>query len=81
MPGRAGIKVRHYVGICGQDPKTVSRDLNAVCQLKLVEETPEGYVATRGTILAFLPIRHEHEEDKIIKEWSQESEAQLDLAL
>ena len=38
-------------------PKTVSRDLNALLELKLVSRSPEGYAAAKNRILAFLPIR------------------------
>jgi hypothetical protein len=38
-------------------PKTVSRDLNALLDMRLIARTPDGYVASKDRILAFLPIR------------------------
>jgi len=37
--------------------KTLSRDLNAMCEAGLIEKTPKGYRARREVILAFLPQR------------------------
>ncbi len=36
-------------------PKTISRDLNELLDMKLIEKTPEGYRALKETILRFLP--------------------------
>jgi Fic family protein len=36
-------------------PKTISRDLNELLNMKLIEKTPEGYRALKETILRFLP--------------------------
>jgi len=41
----------------GKTRKTVTRDLNALMNMDLLEKLPEGYHAKRETILAFLPPR------------------------
>jgi Fic family protein len=38
-------------------PKTISRDLNALIEMELILRRPEGYVARKRKIYAFLPIR------------------------
>ncbi len=38
-------------------PKTLSRDINTLLKMGLVKQTPEGFVANREIILAFLPKR------------------------
>jgi DeoR/GlpR family transcriptional regulator of sugar metabolism len=38
-------------------PKTVSRDLNALLDMKLLERSAEGYTAAKDRVLAFLPLR------------------------
>lgn len=42
----------------GTTDKTVSRDLNALEEMHLIRRTPEGFVAQREFILAFLPVRN-----------------------
>jgi len=37
--------------------KTISRDVNELVEIGLVEKTPEGVRPMRETILAFLPSR------------------------
>jgi len=40
-------------------PKTLSRDLNALVDMGLLERSAEGYRARMETMLAFLPLRHD----------------------
>jgi len=54
--------------------KTISRDLNALVNMKIVEKSPDGYRAKKETVLQFLPRAKQGEaeaqlrEAKIIKE-------------
>jgi hypothetical protein len=41
----------------GKQPKTVTRDVNALVELGAVRRTPTGIVANRSLIEAFLPVR------------------------
>lgn len=42
-------------------PKTLSRDLNTLVEMGLLERSPAGYRARRETILAFLPLKRRAE--------------------
>jgi Fic family protein len=44
-------------GYALKTPKTVSRDLNALLDMELIDQSPEGYMAAKDKILAFLPLR------------------------
>ncbi len=55
-------------------PKTISRDLNALLQMKLVRLYPHGYVPAKNEIVAFLPLRRQttnqninHDNDGLIE--------------
>jgi hypothetical protein len=43
--------------ICLRTERKLSRDLNALERLGLIERVPEGWVPLRGQILAFQPVR------------------------
>lgn len=39
----------------GKTGKTLTRDINALVRMNLLSRTPEGYIANRKQLLAFLP--------------------------
>ena len=49
------VSPRVAAAFAGTGDKTLSRDINALRQMKLIVRTSEGYLAARHTILAFLP--------------------------
>lgn len=64
-------------------PKTVSRDLNRLKKLRLVEVTAEGYRANTRIMRAFLPVSigNSTSQDQPAPEPSSESKPQLELGL
>ncbi len=64
-------------------PKTVSRDLNRLKKLRLVEVTAEGYRANTRITRAFLPVSigNSTSQDQPAPEPSSESKPQLELGL
>ena len=57
-PGRIPqLSIRVATAYAGKQPKTVTRDVNALVELGAVRRTPTGIVANRSLIEAFLPVR------------------------
>jgi Fic family protein len=50
------LSTRVAVGYAGRTPKTVTRDVNALIEMKLIRRVKGGVVARRSLIRAFLPV-------------------------
>jgi Fic family protein len=58
-PGRIPqLSIRVATAYVGKQPKTVTRDINALVELGAVRRTSAGVVANRSLIEAFLPVRN-----------------------
>ena len=55
----AGISPRIAAAYAKKTPKTLSRDVSALIEMGLIEQTADGYKAKTEVILAFLPIRRD----------------------
>ena len=51
------MSIRLAAAYAGKQPKTVTRDVNALVELGAARRTPTGIVANRSVIEAFLPVR------------------------